>query len=272
VEWIEQEFLPTIDKQFRQCLSDPASLMAIGAATRSTPNQWLQQICKGHLTHPISISTDLEILHNYLTAARSWAKHSVDADRMGTQQAILTLIEAKPIDKLTLDEQLCFYGLLYGYLQGGGDVALALKDSLRQHTTAMTQDATKPIEGRSLCFQILSLLSPSDSKSIAKDLLQTDSAALLQAALVRLQGDDDDDLSNAIIQQFASAPPQRRPIYFFRPFAIIRSEWNRFIAALERGEYSASIVDTAQRQSLSSSLDKALWDRLQKMFGAAVSA
>jgi putative membrane-bound dehydrogenase-like protein len=270
VEWIEQEFLPTLDKQFRQCLADPASLMAIGAASRATPIQWLQQICNGHLAQPLSIHSEPELLHNYLTASRAWAKLSTEADRMGSQTAILKLLNGKPIERLTLDERLCFYGLLYGYLQGGGDVELALKDTLRQQSAAMTQDESLPTEARSLCFQVLSLLSPSESKEIARQLLQTDSIALLQSALVRLQGEDDGELSSKIINLFASAPPQQRSIYF----QAIRNNPKRmeqFVAALERGEYPASIVDTVQRQSLSSSLDKALWERLQKMFGAVIS-
>jgi putative heme-binding domain-containing protein len=271
VEWIEQEFLPTLDKQFRQCLMDPTSLMAIGAATRATPIQWLQQICKGHVTQPLSIHSDPELLHSYLTASRAWAKQSVEADRMGTQLAILKLIEGKSIEKLTRDEQLCFYGLLYGYLQGGGQLDNALRDSLSQHTSVMTQDDGLPAEARSLCFQVLSLLSPSDSSEIAKVLLQTESIALLQSALVRLQRDDDIELVSKIIHLFASAPPQKRSIYF----QAIRNNPKRmeqFVALLERGDYPASILDTAQRQSLSTSLDKTLWERLQKLFGAAISS
>lgn len=271
VEWIEQEFLPTLDQQLRHCLSDPATLMAIGAATRATPNQWLQQICKGHLAQPMVISEDPEILHNYLTAARAWAKHSTDADKAGSQAAIMKLIDGKPIDQRTLDEQLCFLGLLYGYLQGGGQIAETLKTSLSEHATKMIPNPEIPIEARSLCFQILSQLSPNDSREIAKSLLQSESLALLQAALVRLQGEDDPELSNTIIRLFASAPPQRRATYF----QAIRNNPKRmeqFVTALERGEYPASIVDTAQRQSLNSSVDKSLLERLQKMFGAAINA
>lgn len=46
----------------------------------------------------------------------------------------------------------------------------------------------------------------------------------------------------------------------------------RFVNLLESQKYPASILDTAQRQSLSTSLDKTLWARLQSLLGGAVSA
>lgn len=270
VEWIEQEFLPTLDKQYRRAMADHITLMAIGAATRATPLQWLQQICKGHVSSPLRLENDPDLLHNYLTSARAWAKFATESDRDGSSKAILQLLDGKNLDQLQLDEQFVFYGLLYGFLQGGGDVPQPLQEKLSSQTISACQNASLAIEARSLMFQVLSFLSPAESMKIARNMLREESPALLQAALVRLQLDDDEALADEIIQLFAFAPPSLRQTYF----QAIRNNpkrMERFVVSLESQKYPASILDTAQRQSLSTSLDKPLWARLQSLLGGAVS-
>lgn len=271
VEWIEQEFLPTLDKQFRQCLSDPASLMAIGAAARAAPMQWLQQICTGQLSQELSIAADPDRLHNYLTVAQAWAKQATEADRPGAEAAIMKLIEKKNLSKLSIDQQLGFYGLLYGYLQAGGDVAVPMKATIAQHTTTMIMDALLPPEARTLALQVLTFLSPSESKAVAERLLTTDVTALLQAAIVRLQREDDAEISATIIRLFAASPRHRRAM-FFQAIRNNPKRLEQFVTALERQDYPITIIDTAQRQSLAANIDKTVEARLQKLFGATINA
>ena len=271
VEWIEQEWLPTLDKQFRNCLSDPTSLMAIGAATRATPLQWLQQICQGHITAPPTIVENDDMLRNYLTAAKTWTKLATEADAAGTLATLAKLADGKSLPSRSLDEQLLVYGLFQGYLQAGGKLEPTLKEILSRQSIALCEDETKSTEIRSLGFQLIALLSPADSKEMAKQLLQVESPQLLQSALARLQQDDDPAIADQLLRLFASAPPQRRNYYF----QAIRSNPKRMellIQAMERGDYPATMIDTAQRQSLSSSLDKQLWERLSRLLGANISA
>jgi putative heme-binding domain-containing protein len=231
----------------------------------------LQQICTGHQTHALPIAADPDRLHNYLTVARSWAKQATEANRPGAEAAIMKLIEEKHLSELTIDQQLSFYGLLYGYLQAGGDVPVPMKTSIVQHTADMILDTSLPPEARVLALQVQSFLSPSESKTVAKSLLTIDTTALLQAALVRLQREDDAEISADIIRLFAAAPPHRRAMYF----QAIRNNPKRleqFVTALERQDYPITIIDTAQRQSLASSIDKTVEARLQKLFGATINA
>lgn len=271
VEWIEHEWLPTLDKQFRNCLSDPTTLMAIGAATRATPLQWLQQICKGHQTAPPTIVANDDVLRNYLAAARTWTKLAMEADPAGTRATLSQFAEGKPLPSRSLNEKILAFGLLYGYLQAGGKLEPQLKETLNLQSAALCQDETQSTEIRSLGFQLLALLSPEESKEMAKQLLQVESTILLQAALARLQPDDDPAIADQLLRLFASAPPHRRNYYF----QAIRGNPKRMellIQAMERGDYPATMIDTAQRQSLSSSLDKQLWERLSRLFGANISA
>lgn len=266
VEWIEQQYLPAIDKQFRGAIKDPATLMAIGAATQSTLLQWMKQVHRANLSQVPPLSTDPEVLHYYSTAITAWMRRSMETDRVATEAFVMQCLHDVPLQNQSLDMRLALLATMNGFLQGGGALSGVAATEWMQFSTDLARDAALASEIRSMGLQVLSLLSWKASRDVARTMLREESVPLLQSALVKLQADNDPLTTEAIFEQFSQSPPYRRNLYF----QAIRGNPARmasFIERLEKGDYPVAIIDTAQRQSLNSTLDKALLERLQKLFG-----
>jgi putative membrane-bound dehydrogenase-like protein len=261
-----EKMLPTLARQSLACPTDGHLQMAIAAAVRNHPVEWMQSWGDHWRQHSGAATNSTQIPTILQQSVRHWMRAAALQSPDTMQRAIDGWIPPESWDRMTEETQRLHLALWSGWRDAAkdGDVAslVALKRFLAK--TADNQSASADLRAGSL--MLLRSLDPSEAKSVALELLEEPSGPLLKAVLSAATFDPSEETQRRLVGAFAKATPELRLDYF----QVIRASPERLALLLERlesGEISSKLLDASQRESLLGKSDLAEKDRWVQILG-----
>ncbi len=261
-----ETMLPTLARHSLACSTDGHLQVAVAAAVRNLPVEWMQNWGDQWWQHPEAGSASTPIPPMLQESVRHWMRAAAQRSPDVMQRAIDRWIPAESWARMTEDTRRLHLALWSGWRDAVKDRDVASLVDLKSFLAKTTASQSVNADLRAGSLMLLRALDPGEAKSVALDMLEEPNGPLLKAVLSAVTADPAKETQQRLIGAFAKATPELRSDYF----QVIRSSPERLTLLLEKlesGEVSTKLLDASQREFLLGKSDLAEKDRWVHVLG-----
>jgi putative membrane-bound dehydrogenase-like protein len=261
-----EKMLPTLARHSLACSTDGHLQMAVAAAVRNHPVEWMQNWGDQWRQH-LSLATDSTPISPILQeSVRHWMRAAAQQSPDAMQRAIDGWIPPESWGRMTEETQRMHLALWSGWRDAAKDRDVGSLVALKSFLARTAANPSVGVDLRAGSLMLLRSLDPSEAKNVALDLLEEPSGPLLKAVLSAATLDPSEETQRRLVGAFAQATPELRVDYF----QVIRASPERLAVLLEKlesGEVSTKLLDAGQREFLLAKSDLAEKDRWMQVLG-----